>query len=138
MTHARRASCQPPGPQRLTCKARTKSGKRCSRPPMGGKPFCNFHTPGLASKAGKIGGPRRRLLDPTKLAPFEAPRSAQELAALVAETMIEVRGAKLEPRVANSLSCLGSCFLQALQHGDLEERLTKLEAADAARSRRRP
>jgi hypothetical protein len=105
---------------------------------MGGKPFCNFHTPGLASEAGKIGGPRRRIFDPNKLTPFAAPTSARDLARIMAQLMIEVHGARLDTKASNAIACLGQTFLQALNHGEIEERLAKLEAADAARSRRRP
>jgi hypothetical protein len=124
--------------QRLTCKATAKSGERCSRPQMGGKPFCNFHTPGLASAAGKIGGPRRKVFDPTKLLPITPPTTAQDVTKIVATLIVEVYAAKLDPKTSNAISVLAQVFLQSLEHGDMEDRVAQLEASlKAAKGQRR-
>jgi hypothetical protein len=76
---------------------------------------------------GKVGGPRRRLLDPTRLFPFTPPQSAEDFARLLAQTAIEVREAKLPSKVANSLAIIATAFLACLKHGDLEKRLIRVE-----------
>lgn len=132
---ARAAAARPrskvaPNPHRLTgptCTAKTRSGKPCTAPPLRGTLRCAFHTPGHASRAGQVGGPRRRLLDPAQLAPFEPPRTAHDLRDLLAATIIEVRAGKLEPRVANALAYLGAGFLSCLEHTDLAEQLAALK-----------
>lgn len=128
--NARRASGQAPGPRRLTgCREKTRAGKPCTAPPIQGTSRCAFHTKGRASAAGKVGGPRRKIFDPTKLTPFVPPESAQELSKILAGLMVEVHSAKLDSKTSNALSVLGSTFLQSLQHGEMEERLAKLEAS---------
>jgi len=111
------------------------SGERCKSPPLRGSDKCGLHTPGMAAKLGAKGGRRRAVFDPAQLADFDPPRSAQELGLLMATTMIEVRQCRLEPRVANALSCLASGFLACLAHGDMEERLKLLETQYADRRR---
>jgi hypothetical protein len=120
-----------PNPRRLTghmCSAKTRKGTPCTAPPLLGTSRCAFHTPGHASRAGKVGGPRRRMLDPAQLASFPPPRTAHDLRDLLATTIIEVRAGKLEPKVANALAYLGAGFLSCLEHTDLAEQLAALKA----------
>jgi len=119
------------------CTATTRAGKPCGMPAICGTKRCNSHTPGRASAAGKVGGPRRRLLDPSKLFPFEPPQTAQEFGRLISTTAIELRGAKLDARTANALSALSSAFLGCLNHGAIEDRLTELEKQFAEREERK-
>lgn len=121
---------------RLTCSAKTKSGKPCTRSRMTGKRVCNFHIPGFASSAGQTGGARRKIFDPTKLTPFVPPESALELSKILAGLMVEVHSAKLDTKASNALAVLGQTFLQSLQHGEMEERVKKLEQQFAARKRK--
>ncbi len=121
----------------MKCIATTRAGTPCRSGPVRGTKLCGFHTPGFASASGKVGGPRRRLLDPSKLATFAPPSSAQELSALIAHTMIEIREAKLEAKTANALACLASSFLACLNHGEVEERLKCLEKQFTEREERR-
>src|SRR5271169_1751005 len=92
-----------------------------------GTKLCAGHTPGKASEAGKIGGPRRKIFDPSQLFPFTPPESAQDFGRLIAQTAIELRETKLDGRTANALACLASSFLACLNHGALEDRLAQLE-----------
>jgi hypothetical protein len=70
---------------------------------------------------------RRRVFNPENLAPLETPQTAQDVTRFIAMTMTEVRLARLDPRIANALSQLGSVFLRGLELGDLERRVTELE-----------
>jgi hypothetical protein len=45
----------------------------------------------------------------------------------MAQTIVEVRSGKVDPRVANSISYLGAGFLKAVELVDLEARLAALE-----------
>jgi hypothetical protein len=110
------------------CTAQNRAGKLCDAPAVQGSSHCQFHTPGRASDAGKIGGPRRKIFDPAKLTPIAAPDTAQELKKILAALMVDLHGARLDSKTANALAVLGQVFLQALQHGDWEERLKALEA----------
>lgn len=146
MTRAARTPVKPPAGLTLTkkrgggwrgCTVKTKAGMLCNAPALDGTKRCFSHTPGRASAAGKIGGPRRRIFNPVHLASFDPPKSAQELGVLIATTMIEVRTCKMEPRVANALSCLASGFLACLEHGELEERMKALEQKFVVQQTRR-
>jgi len=46
----------------------------------------------------------------------------------LAQSIIEIRNGKLEPKVANSISYLGTGFLRAVEVSDLETRILALEA----------
>jgi hypothetical protein len=109
------------------CSQKTKLGKPCRMAVIRGTRLCAAHTPGMTSEAGKIGGHRRRIFDPTKLARFDPPQNAQELIALIARTICEVREAKIDAKAANTIACLSSAFLQSLNHGAVEDRLAQLE-----------
>ena len=59
---------------------------------------------------------------------FSAPTSAADLRGLIAQSIVELRTGTLDPRLANSISYLGACFLRALEMSDLEARLQALKA----------
>jgi len=46
---------------------------------------------------------------------------------LLAESIIEIRAGKLDPKVANALGYLGASLLRALEAADTERRLDLLE-----------
>jgi hypothetical protein len=122
----------------VSCVGQSRSGKPCGAAVVRGTQRCLFHTKGHASAAGKIGGPRRKVFDPTKLAPITAPTTAQEVTKIVATLMVEVYSAKLDAKTANCIGTLAQVFLQSLDHGDMEDRLEKLEASmKAAKGMRR-
>lgn len=110
------------------CIATAHSGKPCGSPPLHGKKKCRFHLyPKVASEMGARGGRRRAIFNPDGLEPFAAPKSAGDLLHLMAQTIVEVRSGKVDPRVANSISYLGAGFLKAVELVDLEARLAALE-----------
>jgi hypothetical protein len=68
----------------------------------------------------------RTVYGPT-LKEFEPPKTAAELRDILAQSIIEIRNRKLDPKLANSISYLGTGFLRALEVSDLEARLLALE-----------
>ncbi len=76
---------------------------------------------------GSRGGRRRAIFTPDDLKEMAPPKSADDLLKFLAQLMIEVRCGKLDPRVANSISFLGTGFLRALEVSELERRLSALE-----------
>jgi hypothetical protein len=58
---------------------------------------------------------------------FVAPKSAADLCDLLAESIIEIRAGKLDPKVGNVLGYLGTSLLRALGVSDIERRLDVLE-----------
>ena len=111
----------------VQCKAITASGQRCkAKPHKNG--LCFFHfDPQRAAELGRKGGRRRAAFNPDGLKEFEAPKTAADLRDLLAQSIVEIRTGKLEPKLANSISYLGGGFLKAIEIADLEARLEVLE-----------
>ena len=53
----------------------------------------------------------------------------------MAESIIEIRAGKLDPRIANALGYLGGSYLRALEVSDLERRLDALDAFQRSEQR---
>lgn len=109
------------------CIAKARSGERCQSAPMRGKKKCMFHTGDFASRLGTKGGHRRAIFNPEGLVAFSPPENAADLKKLFAQSIIEIRAAKLDPKLANSISYLGMGFLKALDLSDHEARLSAIE-----------
>jgi hypothetical protein len=116
------------------CKFRKKDGKPCGADAQSGKTMCIFHDPTRAAdgrRARRMGGINRSRT--AAVLPADMPdnplRNTQDISALLAESINQVRRGQLDPRVANSVGHLASILLGALQQGPLEERLARLEAA---------
>jgi hypothetical protein len=60
---------------------------------------------------------------PTVVENLASPKSR-----LLAQSIVEIRTGKLDPKLANSISYLGAGFLRATEVSDLETRLLALEA----------
>jgi len=110
----------------MKCRAKNKAGKGCGAPAAGGTNRCVMHS-GKAAELGSKGGRRRAAHSPDGLKEFSAPKSAADLRDLLAQSIIEIRTGKLDPKLANSISYLGSGFLRALEVSELERRLDALE-----------
>jgi hypothetical protein len=66
--------------------------------------------------------------NPEGLEPFTRPQNAGEMQLLLAQTIVEVRSGKMDPRIANTIAYLGTAFLSALETWQLETRLEALES----------
>jgi hypothetical protein len=110
----------------MKCRAKSKAGKPCCAPCVGDTNCCVMHS-GRAAELGRKGGLRRTVYSPEGLKEFSAPKSAADLRDLLAQSIVEIRTGKLDPKLANSISYLGTGFLRAMELADLERRLTDLE-----------
>ena len=111
----------------MKCRAKNKAGKPCSAPAVEGADRCVMHS-GRAAELGSKGGRRRAVYSPDNLKHFEPPKTAADLRDLLAQSIVEIRRGNLDPKLANSISYLGTGFLRALEVSDLEARLATLEA----------
>jgi len=112
----------------MQCRQKKRDGKPCRAPALTGQDHCAFHAePGRAAELGSKGGRRRAVYDPEGLKHYAAPTSATDLRDLLAQSIIEIRAGKLDPKLANSISYLGAGFLRAVEMADIEARLMKLE-----------
>ena len=120
----------------MQCRQKKRDGNRCKAMAMAGQKHCALHAePGRAAELGSKGGRRRAIYNPDNLKDFEAPKTAADLRNLLAESMIEIRAGKLDPRVANALGYLGASYLRALEVADIESRLDALEASQLGEQR---
>jgi hypothetical protein len=112
----------------MQCQREKRDGSRCGARALSGKKHCALHAdPGRAAELGSKGGRRRAVYSPEELKDYAAPTSAADLRDLLAQAIIEIRAGKLDPKLANSISYLGSGFLRAVELADIEARLMKLE-----------
>jgi hypothetical protein len=111
----------------MKCRAKNKGGGGCGAPAVGGTNRCVMHS-GRAAELGSKGGRRRTVYSPDRLKELPAPKSAADLRDLLAQSIVEIRAGKLDPKLANSISYLGAGFLRATEVSDLETRLLALEA----------
>jgi hypothetical protein len=120
----------------MQCKHKKRDGERCRAPALTGQARCAMHAePGRAAELGSRGGRRRAAYTSADLREFAAPKTAADLRDLLAESIVEIRGGKLDPRVANALGYLGASYLRALEASDIESRLDALEGTQLAQER---
>jgi hypothetical protein len=91
--------------------------------------------PGWAAELGSNWGRRRAICSPGELREFGTPKTAADLRELLAESIIEIRAGKLDPRVANALGYLGESYLRALEVSEVEARLDALEVNQRTQER---
>jgi hypothetical protein len=66
---------------------------------------------------------------------FAAPKTAADLRDLLAESTIEIRSGRLDPKIANALGYLGASYLRAVEVSDIQERLNALESSQRVEER---
>ncbi len=98
----------------MQCQKKKADGRPCGARALCGQRQCALHAePGKAAELGSKGGRRRAVYSLDTLKEFEPPRTAAELRDLLAQSIIEIRTGKLDPKLANSISYLGAGFLRA-------------------------
>ena len=114
----------------VRCKATTSSGGRCkAKPHKDG--LCFFHSdPKKAAELGRKGGRRNRHTYETPLQPVAVPESAGDVKRILAETMADIRGGRMDPKLGSTLGYLGMGLLRAFEVADFEQRLERLEERD--------
>jgi hypothetical protein len=111
----------------MKCGATTVRGTRCRARAIGGTELCCLHTEGNAQKFGSQGGRRRAIFDPARLKVFRPPQSADDLREILSQSVIDVRGARLDNKTANAIAGLASILLRTIEVSSLESRVAALE-----------
>lgn len=107
-------------------------GKRCRANALIGSSFCYSHDPHKAAervaarRAGGVARSRKAAVSPVDT-PGLRLRSASDVAALLGETMNQVRRGVLDARVANAVGHLASILLEANERAEAERRAEELE-----------
>ena len=105
-------------------------GTPCRARKVHGSDFCFFHDPAKAAEraaAQQAGGRGGRA---AALPPETPPRLVQtpgDVAALLSETINQVRTGLLDPRIGNCVGYLAGVILKAAEQGALADRLAALE-----------
>jgi hypothetical protein len=110
----------------MKCRAMNQRSEPCGAPAVGTTERCVMHS-GRAAELGSKGGRRRTVYAPDGLKELPAPKNASDLRDLLAQSIVEIRTGRLDPKLANSISYLGTGFLRAVEVSDLESRLAALE-----------
>ena len=112
----------------MECQKKRRNGAPCAAHALAGKKHCALHAaPSKAAELGSRGGRRRTGYRQDSLKEFAAPKTGADVRDLLAESIVELRAGKLDPKVANALGYLGTSLLRALEIADIEQRLGALE-----------
>lgn len=96
---------------------------------MHGSDYCFIHNPEqkkAREKALKKGGQALKKVK-MNLAPVKFEGGTRDVADLLAETINQVRQNRISQRTANTIGYLANILLKALESGEIEERLEKIE-----------
>jgi hypothetical protein len=112
----------------MRCQKAKRDGRQCKASALRGKKYCALHSDASrAAELGSRGGRRRTVFSPDSLKLLPAPKSAAEARDLLAQSMIELRAGRLEPRIATALGSLVPVFLTCLEMCTIEETVEPLE-----------
>lgn len=114
------------------CTAMCADGAPCRAHALAGDEFCFTHHPARSEEraiARRAGGEARRATILPPPVPDRTLRSAGDVTALVSDAIGLVLKGELDSRSANTVGYLCSVLLKAIQVGELEERLARIEAA---------
>jgi hypothetical protein len=103
----------------MKCHAKNRAGRPCAAPVVRGTKLCVMHS-GRAAELGSKGGRRRAVLSPDNLKELPVPETAAELRDMLAQSIVEVRAGKVDPKVANSISYMAASFLRAVEADGLK------------------
>src|SRR5271167_446019 len=100
----------------MQCRKKKQSGTRCRGRALTGKQYCLIHSePGKAAELGSRGGRRRTVYSPDGLRDFSAPKTPAELMDLMAQSMVDVRMGKMDPRIGTALAYMMVAYLKAME-----------------------
>jgi|HubBroStandDraft_6_1064221.scaffolds.fasta_scaffold395070_2 hypothetical protein len=112
----------------MRCQKPKRDGSQCKASALTGKKYCALHSDASrAAELGRRGGRRRTVFAPDSLKMFPAPKSAADARDLLAQSMVELRAGRLDPRIATSTCCLVTEFLKCLELCTIEDVIEPLE-----------
>ena len=119
-----------------TCEATTRRGDACRAAAVAGSKFCALHgDPSRAARIGRLGGQKNRHYFEPEIPTVAPPKTAEEVARLLAESLADLRMKKIEPRLATAFASVCTTLLKAIEITDHESRIKRLEDERAATGR---
>jgi hypothetical protein len=123
------------------CEHKKLNGQRCKANALRNERFCFFHAPAKTrerQQAQSAGGSSRSQ-KMTVLPPGTEERcllSPTDVCHLLGDTINQVRCGLMDPRIANTVGYLAGTLLRGLEHGQLDDRLTRIEVKLGISTRR--
>jgi hypothetical protein len=115
------------------CAGQTPDGRRCRAWPISGEPYCLWHSPQReeeAAEARRLGGLRRRREKTVSSAyDFVGLDSVQSIRRILEIATIDTLGLENSIVRSRTLISAATAATRLLEAGELEERLTAVEAA---------
>jgi hypothetical protein len=115
------------------CEHKKPNGQRCKANALTNDRFCFFHSPATtrarkqARSAGGVSRSRKRAVLPPDTEERRL-QSPTDVCGLLGETINQVRRGLLDARIATTVGYLSAALLRGMEHGHLDDRLTRIEA----------
>jgi hypothetical protein len=115
------------------CEHKKSNGERCRANALTSDRFCFFHSPTKNQErrqARQAGGVSRSQKAATLPPDTEEKRlkSPTDVCGLLGDTINQVRRGLLDSRIATTVGYLATALLRGMEHGHLDDRLTRIEA----------
>jgi hypothetical protein len=115
------------------CEYKKPNGQRCRANALSDDRFCFFHSPAKtrerrqARRAGGVSRSQKRAVLPpdTEQRRLQSPTAVCDL---LGDTINQVRCGLMDSRIATAVGYLAGTLLRGLEHGQLDDRLIRIEA----------
>jgi hypothetical protein len=117
-------------PEKRTCKGAKLDGSPCFAAAQPNSDYCFFHDPSKSEErhtAQSRGGRQNRMKTLDITSPDVRLQDAGDVAALMTQTINQVRTGQIDPRVAYTVGYLTNILIK-VQQQELEKRIQRLEA----------
>jgi hypothetical protein len=115
------------------CEHKKPNGERCRAKALTNDRFCFFHSPAKnqerrqAQRAGGVSRSQKTTVLPPDTEDQRL-QSPTDVCDLLGTTINQVRRGLLDSRIATAVGYLAGTLLRGMEHGHLDERLTRIEA----------
>ena len=115
------------------CEHQKTNGQRCRANVLTNDHFCFFHSPARvwerrqARSAGGVSRSQKRAVLPPNTEEKRL-QSPTDVCDLLGDTINQVRRGLIDPRIGTTVGYLAGTLLRGLEHGQLDDRLTRIEA----------
>jgi hypothetical protein len=115
------------------CEHKKSNGERCRAKALTNDRFCFFHSPtkNQERRQARQAGGVSRSQKTTVLPPDTEERrlkSPTDVCGLLGDTINQVRCGLMDSRTATTVGYLAAALLRGMEHGHLDDRLTRIEA----------
>ena len=115
------------------CEHKKSDGEHCKAKALTNDRFCFFHSPSKvrerrqARSAGGVSSSQKRAVLPPNTEEKRL-QNPTDVCDLLGDTINQVRRGLIDSRIATTVGYLAGTLLRGLEHGQLDDRLTRIEA----------